>query len=43
MCVKLNGGYYLLTNFSNAIKDKILKMAFEIGGVRKGVEIDYKL
>lgn len=40
---KLKGGFYLLTNFSNSIKVKILDMAFDIVGLKKGKEIDYNL
>lgn len=42
-CEKLSGNFFLLTNFSNQIKEKILSMAFEIVGIKKGKEIDYML
>ena len=43
LSVTLKGGYFLLTNFSNQIKDKILKMALDIIGMKKGIDVDYNL
>ncbi len=41
--VTLPGDWFLMTNFSNQVKENILKMAIDIMGFRKGVEVDYNL
>ena len=43
LSAELKGNYFLLTNFSNQIKEKILAMAFDIAGVKKGIDVDYQL
>ena len=41
--VRLPGGWFLMTNFSNQIKSKILNMAIDVMNLKKGVDVNYML